>query len=103
MTARDLDLTVPGYPAWLQQFLAHPWVPCRAIPVHPTASVLSHLASIPHCSFRSIIRVAIYPPLLNPEKDGPSLSLLLVTPPPAESLGNQVGRLTFTLFELLGP
>ena len=47
--------------------------------------------------------MAIYPPLLNPEEDGPSLSLLLVTPPPAESLENQVGRLTFTLFELLGP
>ena len=44
----------------------------------------------------------MYPPLLNPEEDGPSL-LLFVTPPPAESLGNQVGRLTFTLFELLGP
>ena len=27
------------------------------------------------------IRVAIYPPLRNPEEDGPSLSLLLVTPP----------------------
>ena len=24
-------------------------------------------------------------------------------PPPAESLGNQVGRLTFTFSELLGP
>ena len=43
------------------------------------------------------------PPLLNPEEDGPSLQLLFVTPPPAESLGNQVGRLTFTFFELLGP
>ena len=45
----------------------------------------------------------ILPPLLYPEGDGPSLQLLFVTPPPAESLGNQVGRLTFTLFELLGP
>ena len=36
-------------------------------------------------------RVAIYPPLLYPEEDGPSLSILFVTPPPAESLGNQVG------------
>ena len=55
------------------------------------------------CSLPSFAdRVAIYPPLLNPEEDGPSL-LLFVTPPPAESLGNQVGRLTFTLFELLGP
>ena len=43
------------------------------------------------------------PPLLNPEEDGPSLQLLFVTPPPAESLGNQVGRLTFTFSELLGP
>ena len=45
----------------------------------------------------------MYPPLLNPEEDGPSLQLLFVTPPPAESLGNQVGRLTFTFYELLGP
>ena len=31
--------------------------------------------------FRSpAIRVAIYPPLLNPEEDGPSLQLLFVTP-----------------------
>ena len=45
------------------------------------------------------IRVAIYPPLLNPEEDGTSL-LLFVTPPPAESLGNQVGRLTLTFFFL---
>ena len=44
----------------------------------------------------------MYPPLLNPEEDGPSL-LLFVTPPPAEFLGNQVGRLTFTFSELLGP
>ena len=49
------------------------------------------------------IRVAIYPPLLNSEEDGPFLQLLFVTPPPAESLGNQVGRLTFTFSELLGP
>ena len=46
-------------------------------------------------------RVAIYPPLLNPEEDGPSL-LLLVTPPPAESLGNQVGRLTFKILSSWG-
>ena len=45
----------------------------------------------------------MYPPLLNPEEDGPSLQLLFVTPPPAESFGNQVGRLTFTFYELLGP
>ena len=45
--------------------------------------------------------VAIYPPLLNPEEDGPSL-LLLVTPPPAESLGNQVGRLTFIILSSWG-
>ena len=38
----------------------------------------------------------MYPPLLSPEEDGPSL-LLFVTPPPAESMGNQVGRLTFIL------
>ena len=43
------------------------------------------------------------PPLLNPEEDGPSLQPLFVTPPPAESLANQVGRLTFIFFELLGP
>ena len=43
------------------------------------------------------IRVAIYPPLLNPEEDGPSLQLPFVTPPPAESLGNQAGRLTHFL------
>ena len=46
-------------------------------------------------------RVAIYPPLLNPEEDGPSL-LLFVTPPPAESLGNQVGRLTFIILSSWG-
>ena len=46
-------------------------------------------------------RVAIYPPLLNPEEDGPSL-LLLVTPPPAESLGNQVGRRTFIFLSSWG-
>ena len=46
-------------------------------------------------------RVAIYPPLLNPEEDGPSL-LLLVTPPPGESLGNQVGRLTFIILSSWG-
>ena len=46
-------------------------------------------------------RVAIYPPLLNPEEDGPSL-LLFVTPPPAESLGNQVGRLTFIFLSSWG-
>ena len=43
------------------------------------------------------------PPLLNPEEDGPSLQLLFVTPPPAEYLGNQAGRLTFIFSELLGP
>ena len=43
------------------------------------------------------------PPLLNPEEDGPSLQLLFVTHPPAESLGNQAGRLTFISSELLGP
>ena len=41
------------------------------------------------------------PPLLNPEEDGPSL-LLFVTPPPAESLGNQVGRLTFIFLSSWG-
>ena len=41
--------------------------------------------------------------MLNPEEDGPSLQPLFVTPPPAESLGNQVGRLTLTFSELLGP
>ena len=46
-------------------------------------------------------RVAICPPLLNPEEDGPSL-LLFVTPPPAESLGNQVGRLTFIFLSSWG-
>ena len=46
-------------------------------------------------------RVAIYPPLLNPEEDGPSF-LLFVTPPPAESLGNQVGRLTFIFLSSWG-
>ena len=46
-------------------------------------------------------RVAIYPPLLNPEEDGPSL-LLLVTPPPAEALENQVGRLTFIILSSWG-
>ena len=45
----------------------------------------------------------MYPPLLNPEEDGPSLQLPLFTPPPAESLGNQVGRLTFIFSDLLGP
>ena len=45
--------------------------------------------------------MAIYPPLLNPEEDGPSL-LLFVTPPPAESLGNQVGRLTFIFLSSWG-
>ena len=43
----------------------------------------------------------MYPPLLNPEEDGPSL-LLFVTPPPAESLGNQVGRLTFIFLSSWG-
>ena len=47
-------------------------------------------------------RVAIYPPLLYPEEDGPSLSILFVTPPPAESLGNQVGRLTFIFLSSWG-
>ena len=47
-------------------------------------------------------RVAIYPPLLNPEEDGPSLSILFVTPPPAESLGNQVGRPTFIFLSSWG-
>ena len=42
-----------------------------------------------------------YTPLLNPEEDGPSL-LLFVTPPPAESLGNQVGRLTFIFLSSWG-
>ena len=33
------------------------------------------------CSLSSFgDRVAIYPPLLNPEEDGPSLSILVVTP-----------------------
>ena len=45
--------------------------------------------------------MAIYPPLLNPEEDGPSL-LLFVTRPPAESLGNQVGRLTFIFLSSWG-
>ena len=55
------------------------------------------------CLLSSIFgdRVAIYPPLLYPEEDGPSL-LLLVTPPPAESLGNQVGRLTFIILSSWG-
>ena len=43
----------------------------------------------------------MYPPLLNPEEDGPSL-LLFVSPPPAESLGNQVGRLTFIFLSSWG-
>ena len=47
-------------------------------------------------------RVAIYTPLLYPEEDGPSLSILFVTPPPAESLGNQVGRLTFIILSSWG-
>ena len=47
-------------------------------------------------------RVAIYPPLLYPGEDGPSLSILFVTPPPAESLGNQVGRLTFIILSSWG-
>ena len=46
-------------------------------------------------------RVAMYPPLLNPEEDGPSL-LLFVTLPPAESMGNQVGRLTFIFLSSWG-
>ena len=50
---------------------------------------LSHLPVTCHQSGH------VPPPLLNPEEDGPSLQLLFVTPPPAESLGNQVGRLTF--------
>ena len=41
------------------------------------------------------------PPLLNPEEDGPSLSILFVTPP-AESLANQVGRLTFIFLSSWG-
>ena len=41
------------------------------------------------------------PPLLNPEEDGPSFPLR--HSPPAESLGNQAGQLTFTFSELLGP
>ena len=45
--------------------------------------------------------MAISPPLLNPEEDGPSL-LLFVTPPPAEYLANQVGRLTFILLSSWG-
>ena len=47
-------------------------------------------------------RVAIYPPLLNPREDGPSPSTLFVTHPPAESLGNQVGRLTFIFLSSWG-
>ena len=43
----------------------------------------------------------MYPPLLNPEEDGTSL-LLFVTHPPAESLGNQVGRLTFIFLSSWG-
>ena len=43
----------------------------------------------------------MYPPLLNPEEDGPSL-LLFVTHPPAESLGNEVGRLTFIFLSSWG-
>ena len=43
----------------------------------------------------------MYPPLLNPEEDGPSL-LLFVTPPPAESMGNQVGRLNFIFLSSWG-
>ena len=45
----------------------------------------------------------MYPPLLNPEEDGPSVQPLFFTPPPAESLGNQAGQLTFIFSELLGP
>ena len=44
----------------------------------------------------------MYPPLLNSEEDGPSLSILFVTHPPAESLGNQVGRLTFIFLSSWG-
>ena len=45
--------------------------------------------------------MAIYPPLLYPGEDGPSLQLF-VTPPPAESLGNQVGRLIFMFLSSWG-
>ena len=45
--------------------------------------------------------VAIYPPLPNLEEDGPSL-LLFLTHPPAESLGNQVWRLTFIFLSSWG-
>ena len=47
--------------------------------------------------------MANYSPLLNPEEDGPSLSTSIRHSPPAESLGNLAGRLTFTFSELLGP
>ena len=40
-------------------------------------------------------------PPCDPEEDGPSL-LLFVTPPPAESFGNQVGRLTFIFLSSSG-
>ena len=63
----------------------------------PNLLALFHLSVTCHQSGH------IPPPLLNLEEDGPSLQLLFVTPPPAESLGNQVGRLTFTFSELLGP
>ena len=63
--------------------------------------IVPHLLALFHLSV-TCHQSGHIPPLLNPEKDGPSLQPLFVTPPPAESLGNQVGRLTFIFLSSWG-
>ena len=64
--------------------------------------IVPHLLALLHLSV-TCHQSGHIPPPAESKGGWPLSSTSIRHSPPAESLGNQVGRLTFTLFELLGP